>query len=76
MSESIFTKVEGARRFVLTVTEQASASTLVQSHQTQILHNPHGRATGSSLDRLGNLTLNLQADLDNLEGICEDLTKG
>lgn len=72
----MFTEVEGARRFVLTVTEQAGAGTLIQAHQTQVLHNPHGRATGGSLDGLGNLTLNLQANLDNLEGICEDLIRG
>lgn len=58
---------------ILTITEKAGAGALVQSNQTQVLHNPHSRAARSSVDRLGNLTLHLEPDLDNFQRICEDL---
>lgn len=58
---------------VLTITQQASTGSFIQTHQTQILHDPESRAARSALDVLSDLTLNLQTDLDNLQWICEDL---
>lgn len=58
----------------LTITEETSASSLVQTNETQILHNPKSGATRSTLDVLGNLTLHLQSNFDNLKRVGEDLT--
>lgn len=57
----------------LTVTEQTGASSLVQAYETQVSNNPHGGSPGNTLHVLRKLTLNLQANLDDLERICEDL---
>lgn len=58
---------------VLTIAQQTGAGTLVQTDQTEVLHDPEGGAARSALDILGNLTLHLQTDLDNLKWIGEDL---
>lgn len=58
-----------------TITEKTSTGTLVQAHQAQVLHDPKRRATRGTLDRFCNLTLDLQANLDNLKRVCEDLTR-
>lgn len=60
---------------VLTITQQTSGRTLVQTDETQVLHDPEGRAAGSSLNVLRNLTLDLQTNLDNLQGVGEDLRR-
>jgi hypothetical protein len=58
---------------VLTVTQETSAGSFVQTNKTQISDNPHSRSLGNALDALCKLTLDLQTDLDNLKGVCEDL---
>lgn len=60
---------------VLTVTEQTSGGTLVQTHETEVLHDPQGRAARSTLDVLGDLTLDLETNLDDLQRVGEDLEK-
>ena len=55
------------------VAEEASGGTLVKANETKVLDDPHGRATGDAGDRFGNFTLDLQADLNNFEGVGEDL---
>lgn len=60
---------------ILTITKETSAGSLVQAHETQILHNPQGRTARSALNVLSNLTLHLQTNLDDLQGVCENLTK-
>jgi hypothetical protein len=60
---------------VLTITQQTSGCTLVQTDETKVLHNPEGRAAGSTLDVLGNLSLDLQTNLDDLKGVGEDLRR-
>lgn len=61
------------RDHFLTIAEETSASSLVQSHQTQVLHNPHSGTTRCPFHRLGNFTLDLESNLDNFQGIREDL---
>jgi hypothetical protein len=60
---------------VLTITQQTSGCTLVQTHETKVLHDPEGRAARSTLNVLGDLTLDLQTNLDDLEGVGEDLRR-
>lgn len=60
---------------VLTVTQQTSGGTLVQTHETEVLHDPQGRAARSTLDVLGDLTLDLETNLDDLQRVGEDLEK-
>lgn len=55
------------------VAEKAGASALVESDETQVLDDPERGATRSAFYILGNLSLDLQADLDNFQGIGEDL---
>lgn len=57
----------------LTVTKQTGTSPLVQSNQTQVLDNPDCRSAWGTVDSLGDLSLNLETDLYDLEGICENL---
>ena len=47
------------------VPKQTSTGTAVQTHETKILHNPHGGAAGHTFDIFGNFTLYLQTDLDD-----------
>lgn len=58
---------------VFTVSEKTCAGSLVQTHQSQIPHNPQRRTTGSALDGLCDLALDLQADFDDFERVGEDL---
>lgn len=58
----------------LTITKETSASSLVQTNKTQVLHNPESGATRSTLNVLGNLTLHLQSNFDDLKRVGEDLT--
>lgn len=60
---------------VYTITKQTCASPSVQTHQTQVLHNPEGRTTGSAFDSFSDLALNLQADLDDFKRIGEHLMR-
>jgi hypothetical protein len=60
---------------VLTIAQQTGSSTLVQTHKTEVLHDPEGRAARSTLNVLGNLTLDLQTDLDDLQRVGEDLRR-
>jgi len=60
---------------VLTITQQTSGCTLVQTDKTKVLHNPEGRTARSTINILRNLTLDLQTNLDNLEGVGEDLRR-
>lgn len=55
------------------VAQQARRRALVQAHQAEVAHDPHGRPLGRALDALGHLALDLEADLDDLEGVGEDL---
>ena len=55
------------------VTEQTGRGALVEADETEIANNPHGRALGGAANSLGNLTLNLETDLDDFEGVREDL---
>ncbi len=64
-------EVDGGER---DITEQTSAGALVQTDQTQVLDNPKRGAARSSLDGLGDLTLNLQANLDDFQGVGENLS--
>src|SRR5699024_4092789 len=57
-----------------TVTKETSTHSLVQTHQSQVLHNPERRAARSTLDRLRDFTLDLQTDLDDFKRVGEDLT--
>jgi hypothetical protein len=59
----------------LTITQQTSSGTLVQTHETKVLHDPEGGAARSTLDVLSNLTLDLQTNLDDLQGVGEDLRR-
>jgi hypothetical protein len=58
---------------LLTITKQTGTCSLVQTNQTQVLHDPKGRATRSTLNVLRNLTLNLQTDLDDFKRVGENL---
>ena len=58
----------------LTIAKETSAGSLVQTNETQVLHNPEGRAARSTLNILSDLTLHLQSNFDDLEGVGEDLT--
>lgn len=58
----------------LTITQQASTGSLVQTDQTQVLDDPERRATRGTLDVLSNLTLNLQANFDDFQRVCENLS--
>jgi hypothetical protein len=60
---------------VLTITQQTRGCTLVQTDETKVLHDPEGRPAGSTLNVLGNLSLDLQTNLDNLQGVGEDLRR-
>lgn len=64
----------GRGKCVPTITQKASTGALVQAHQSQVPHNPEGRATGSAFNIFRDLALNLQADFDNLQGVGKDLT--
>lgn len=57
----------------LTITKQTGTCSLVQTHQTQVLDDPECRAARSTLNRLGDLTLDLETNLDNLQRVGEDL---
>lgn len=57
----------------LTVTEQAGAGSLVQANKTQVSYDPHSGSPRNTLYVLCEFTLNLQANLNDLERICEDL---
>jgi hypothetical protein len=59
---------------ILTITEKTGTCTLVQSNKTQVSDNPHRRALGGSFHALRKLALNLKTDLDDFEGVGEDLT--
>ena len=55
------------------VAEETRGCTLVETHQTEVLDNPHRRATRDAFERLCCLSLDLKTDLDDLEGVGEDL---
>lgn len=55
------------------ITEQTSGSALVQTDETQVANNPHGRSLRGTTSRLGNLTLDLETNLDDFERVGEDL---
>src|SRR6478735_1308727 len=55
------------------IAEQARRSALVQSNETQISHNPHGRSLRCSFDGFGDLSLHLETNFDDLERVGEDL---
>ena len=55
------------------VAQQASRSSLVQTNETQVAHNPHGRSFRGAFDGLGDFSLHLQANLDDFEGVSKDL---
>jgi hypothetical protein len=57
----------------LTVTEQTGAGSLVQANKTQVSYDPHSGSPGNTFYVLCELTLNLQANLDDLERVCENL---
>lgn len=57
----------------LTVAEKTSTGSLVQANKTQIPDNPHGGSPRNTFNVLREFTLDLQADLDNLKGVREDL---
>ena len=55
------------------VAKEAGGGALVQTHETQVAYNPHGGPPRGVGDGFRNLALYLQSDLDDLEGVCEDL---
>ena len=55
------------------IAEQAGRSALVQSNETQISYDPHGRSLRCSFDGLGDLSLHLETNFDDLERVGEDL---
>lgn len=54
------------------VTEKTGTSTFVKTDETEILDDPHGRASGN-VSMFGHFTLHLEADFDDLERVCENL---
>lgn len=54
------------------VTEKTGTSTFVETDETEILDDPHGRASGN-VSMFGHFTLHLEADFDDLERVCENL---
>lgn len=57
----------------LTITKQTGAGSLVQANKTQVSYDPHSGSPRDTLYVLGEFTLNLQANLNDLERIREDL---
>ena len=57
------------------VSKQTCTGSFIEARQAEVLNNPHGGALASSVGFLDNLTLNLQADLDDLERIGEHLRR-
>ncbi|KAI6754925.1 hypothetical protein HG531_004031 [Fusarium graminearum] len=55
------------------IAEQTRRSALVQSDETQVAHNPHGRSLRCSFNGLGDLALDLETNLDDLEWVGENL---
>lgn len=54
------------------VTEKTGTSPFVETDETEVLDNPHGRASGN-VGVFGHFTLHLEADFDDLERVCENL---
>lgn len=59
----------------LTVTEQAGAGSLVQTNKTQVPYDPHSGSPRNTFDVLCELALDLQANLDDLQRVCKDLSQ-
>lgn len=55
------------------ITEQARRRALVQTDQAEVADDPDGRPLRRTLDALGHLALDLETDLDDFEGVGEDL---
>ena len=55
------------------IAEQARGSAFVETDKTKIAHNPHGGAPGGAFDGFRDFALDLETDLDDFEGVGEDL---
>ena len=55
------------------IAEQAGRCALVQPNETQVSHDPHGRSLRCSFDGLGDLSLHLETNFDDLERVGEYL---
>ena len=66
-------EVDGRERHV---TQQTCGCTLVQTDETKVTHDPESRALSDLLALTGgglhSFTLNLETNLDNFKGVCED----
>ena len=55
------------------VAKETGRGSFVETHQTEVLHDPHRRTAGNAFDVFGELALNLETDFDDFERIGEDL---
>lgn len=55
------------------IAKEASGGAFVKADKTQVANNPHRGAAGDTIDSFGNLSLDLQADFDDLKRVCENL---
>ena len=55
------------------ITEEAGGGAFVKSDETEILDNPHGGAAGDPFNGFGDFALDLESDLDDLEGVGKNL---
>ncbi len=57
------------------VAEQAGGSTFVEADESKVLDYPHCGAPRSPVHGFGDFALDLETNLDNFEGVGEDLTR-
>lgn len=50
------------------VTEETCGCALVETDETEVLNDPEGRTAGNAFHIFGDLSLNLETNLDDFEG--------